>query len=58
MLRKDIETGHVGGRGKEESGGSIGVANRKWLGETRRNKHHHQRQQLTGLRKWGKDVFH
>lgn len=29
MLREDVETGHVGGRGKEESGGNIGVANRK-----------------------------
>jgi len=49
MLREDRETGNAGGREREGSSGSTGVAKRKWLGETETNKHHHHRQQPTGL---------
>lgn len=45
----------VGGEG---SSGSTGVAIRKWLGETKRNKHQQQRQQLAGRRSWRTCVFH
>lgn len=56
MPREDAETGHISG--SEGSSGSIVIVNRKQVGETQRDKHQYQRQQLTGLRRWGEDVFH